>query len=141
MENCVFCQIIKGVAPASIVYSDKSVIALLDVQPVNPGHLLVIPKIHAAQLSDLDEKIGAHLFRLAMRVAGALRQSGVRCEGVNLFLADGEEAFQDVFHVHLHVIPRFKGDGFRIKCGRGYGFKPARNELDDIALKIKEAMH
>ena len=73
-------------------------------------------------------------------IAKALRHSGIRCEGVNLFLADGESAFQEVFQVHLHVIPRFKGDGFEIKIGPNYGLKPDRKELDRIAEKIREAM-
>jgi len=64
----------------------------------------------------------------------------VECEGVNLFLADREAAFQDIFHVHLHVIPRFKGDGFGLKFGPNYGFEPKRKELDETADKIRKAM-
>jgi len=137
MEDCVFCRIIKGIAPASVVYIDEKVVALMDIQPVNPGHVLIIPKAHAAQLSELDEETGAHMFRIAMRIVEALRRSSTRCEGVNLFLADGEAAFQEVFHVHLHVIPRFRGDGFEIKVGPHYGLKTDREELDKIAEKIR----
>jgi histidine triad (HIT) family protein len=140
MEDCVFCHIVKGVAPASIVYSDEKVLAFMDIQPVNPGHALVIPKAHVARLSGLDEETGAHLFRIAMRVADGVKRSGVKCEGVNLLLSDGEAAFQEVFHVHLHVIPRFRGDGFGIRFGRQYGLKAERNELDKISIKIREAM-
>lgn len=140
MEDCVFCRIIKGIAPASIIYTDGKVAAIMDIQPVNPGHVLIIPKAHAAQLSKLDEETGAHMFKIAMRIAKALRHSSIKCEGIDLFLADGEAAFQEVFHVHLHVIPRFKGDGFEIKIGPNYGLKPDRKELDRIAEKIREAM-
>lgn len=140
MEDCVFCRIIKGIAPASIIYTDGKVAAIMDIQPVNPGHVLIIPKAHAAQLSKLDEETGAHTFKIAMRIAKALRHSSIKCEGIDLFLADGEAAFQEVFHVHLHVIPRFKGDGFEIKIGPHYGLKPDRKELDRIAEKIREAM-
>jgi len=140
MEDCVFCRIIKGIAPASIIYTDGNVTAIMDIQPVNPGHVLIIPKAHAAQLSKLDEETGAHMFKIAMRIAKALRHSSIKCEGIDLFLADGEAAFQEVFHVHLHVIPRFKGDGFEIKIGPNYGLKPDRKELDRIAEKIREAM-
>ncbi|MBE0519988.1 HIT family protein [Candidatus Bathyarchaeota archaeon] len=139
MEDCVFCRIIKGIAPASVVYTDEKVVALMDIQPVNPGHVLIIPKAHAAQLSELDEETGAHMFRIAMRIAEALRRSSIRYEGVNLFLADGEAAFQEVFHVHLHVIPRFRGDGFEIKVGPHYGLKTDRETLDKIAEKIRKA--
>ena len=86
--------------------------AFLDVQPVNPGHTLVIPKTHAKDLSELKPEVGGQMFKAAMVVAGYLRRSGLKCEGVIFFLADGEAAFQEVFHVHLHVIPRFRGDGF-----------------------------
>jgi len=140
MDDCVFCSIVKGVEPASVIHSDEQVTAFMDITPVNRGHVLVIPKAHAAQLSELNPKTGARMFKVAMRVAEGLRKSGLECEGVNLFLADGEAAFQDVFHVHLHVIPRFKGDGFGLKFGPNYGFRPERTELDETAGKIRKAM-
>lgn len=140
MDNCVFCKIVKGLELASTVYSDEKIMALMDIQPVNSGHVLVIPKTHSAKLSELDPEIGGHLFKIAMIIAEGLRRSGVQCEGINLFLADGKAAFQEVFHVHLHVIPRFKGDGFGLKFGPKYGSKPKRKELDEIALKIRKAM-
>ena len=140
MDDCVFCRIINGIEPASVVYSDNEVLAFVDTTPVNPGHLLVIPKVHAAELSELDPETGGHMFKVAMRIAEASRRSGIKCEGVNLFLADGEAAFQDVFHVHLHVIPRFSGDRFGLKLGPEYGIRPDRKELDEIAGKIGTAM-
>jgi len=140
LDDCVFCRIINGIEPASVVYSDNEVLAFVDTTPVNPGHLLVIPKVHAAQLSELDPETGGHMFKVAMRIAEASRRSGIKCEGVNLFLADGEAAFQDVFHVHLHVIPRFSGDRFGLKLGPEYGIRPDRKELDEIAGKIGTAM-
>jgi histidine triad (HIT) family protein len=79
------------------------------------------------------------LFRIAQRTAAALRVSGVQCEGVNFFLADGEAAMQDVFHVHLHVIPRYKGDGFGLRLSPEYFNKPERSELDGIAEDIRNA--
>jgi len=140
MEDCVFCRIVRGVAPASIVYSDEKVMAIMDIQPVNLGHVLIIPKTHFAQLSELDEETGAHMFKIAMRIAEALRRSDIKCEGINLFLADGEAAFQEIFHVHLHVIPRFRGNGFEIKVGPHYSLKPKRETLDEIAEKIREVL-
>ena len=80
------------------------------------------------------------MFKSAMVVAGYLRRSGLKCEGVNLFLADGEAAFQEVFHVHLHVIPRFKGDGFELKFGPTYGVRPERQEMNAIAAQIRRAI-
>jgi histidine triad (HIT) family protein len=137
MDDCVFCRIMKGVAPSSVVYSDEEVMAFMDTQPVNRGHVLVIPCKHSAMLSELNPETGARMFKVAMRIAEGLRQSGVRCEGVNLFLADGKAAFQEVFHVHLYVIPRFEEDEFGFKFPSSYDSKPGRTELDEIAAKIR----
>jgi histidine triad (HIT) family protein len=112
----------------------------MDIQPANPGHVLIVPNRHATYLADLDEESGAHMFRVAQRVAQALRHSGIRCEGVNLFLADGEAAGQEVFHVHLHVFPRFRGDGFGLRFGPHYPERPARAELDALAEKVRAAL-
>ena len=109
----------------------------MDISPVNPGHLLVVPRVHAASLADLDEETGAHAFVVAMRMAAAVRASGVRCEGVNLVLADGEAAFQDVLHVHLHVLPRWGGDSFRIEAD--WSARPQRAELDALAADVRSA--
>jgi histidine triad (HIT) family protein len=137
---CIFCAIVRGEIPASIVAESDTVLAMMDIRPVNPGHALVIPKVHARYLADLDAKVGGEIFQLAMQVAGGLRRSGLRCEGVNLFLADGVAAGQEVFHVHLHVFPRFEGDGFGLRFGPDYGKNPPREELDRIASSVKGAM-
>lgn len=108
--DCVFCRIVAGTADASVVYTDDRLLAFCDVNPVNPGHLLIIPKIHSVGLADLDESDGSRMFMVAQRLAAAVRSSGLRCDGVNLFLADGKAAGQEVFHVHLHVFPRYVGD-------------------------------
>jgi histidine triad (HIT) family protein len=137
---CVFCEIIAGRLPSSPIYRDALCTAFLDIQPVNPGHLLVVPKVHFAGLADLEADTGAHLFRVAQRLAQALRHSGVQCEGVDLFLADGEAAGQEVFHVHLHVIPRFERDGFGFRFSPAYYHKPERSELEAIAQQIRHTL-
>jgi diadenosine tetraphosphate (Ap4A) HIT family hydrolase len=109
----------------------------MDIGPVTSGHLLVVPRRHAAGLASLDEPTGQHLFAVAMRMAAALRRSGIRCEGINLLLADGPAAGQDVFHVHLHVIPRYSGDGFILDAD--WSSKPDRAELDRRAARIRQA--
>jgi len=135
---CVFCGIVAGLVPASIVYRDDIVIAFMDTNPVTTGHVLVIPKLHHPYLGDLPGTTGGHLFAVAQGVAAAIRCSGVRCEGINLFVADGEAAFQEVFHLHLHVFPRFAGDTFRIQAD--WSVHPAREELDRTAGLIRAAM-
>ena len=137
-EDCVFCKVVNGQEPVSAVYDDDSVIVILDIQPVNQGHLLVIPKTHVVHLEGLASDLGGHLFKVAMRMSEALRASDIRCEGVNLLLADGEVAGQEIPHVHLHVIPRFDGDGFGFKFDDSYWVLPIREELDEIASKINE---
>jgi histidine triad (HIT) family protein len=140
MDDCIFCKILSGELESSIVYQDECCTAFMDIQPVNPGHVLVVPNRHAASLTDLKEEEGAQMFRVAQRLAATLRVSGVTCEGVNFFLADGEAAMQEVFHVHLHVFPRYAGDGFGLKFGPSYSQKPERKELDAIAEKLRNAI-
>ena len=140
MSDCIFCDILSGKLPSSVVYQDDRCTALMDIQPINPGHVLVVPNSHATYLADLEEGVGSGLFSVAQRIAAALRASGLRCEGVNLVLADGEAAGQEVFHIHLHVFPRFDGDGFGFRFPPGYSNKPERSELDTIAVQIREAL-
>lgn len=139
MEKCVFCEIAAGRLPASIVYEDNMVLAIMDINPVNPGHVMVIPRRHFETLGDMDETTGMHLFQIAMRVEQAVRNvEGIRCEGSNLLQNNGSVAGQDVFHAHLHIIPRFAGDAVQMKFGP---CPPAeRTTLDALADAIEEAM-
>lgn len=140
MPECIFCSILAGEAPASFVYRDEVCSAFMDIQPVNPGHVLVIPNVHAPHLANVDGDTAAHLMRVGHRLAAALRASGLRCEGVNCFLADGAAAMQEVFHVHLHVIPRFRGDGFGLRFGPRYFQLPARSDLEAAAGQIRTVL-
>ena len=134
---CVFCEIVAGDAPASVVHEDERTMTFLDHRPVTPGHLLVVPRAHAAYLAELDPEDGAQLLRVGMRAAAALRASSLRCEGVNFHLADGVVAGQEIFHVHLHVIPRFAGDGFGLRFPADYRVR-GRAELDEAAEHVRE---
>ena len=134
--SCVFCEIVAGRAPASIVHEDERTVTFLDLRPVAPGHLLVVPRRHAASLDELDPEDGAQVFRVGMQADAALRASALPCEGVNLYLADGEAAGQEVFHVHLHVIPRVGGDGLGFRHGDATA--RGRAELDGTAAEIRE---
>lgn len=113
-EQCLFCTIIAGDGEVSMVYQDDIAVVFMDLNPINPGHLLVVPRSHAVGLEDLDADTSAHVWSLGHQMARALRRTNLRCEGINVFLADGEAAFQEVLHFHLHVFPRFAGDGFSI---------------------------
>jgi diadenosine tetraphosphate (Ap4A) HIT family hydrolase len=140
MTGCVFCQIVEGSAPASVVYSDGGTMAFMDIQPIVPGHLLVIPRRHAQLLGDLQSGEGVACWVIAEMMAKAIRGSGLRVEGVNLFVADGEAAFQDVPHFHIHVIPRYAGDGFSLSFPPGYGQAVERTALDDAAARIRSGL-
>jgi len=134
---CVLCDIAAGREEASPAYEDEHVIAIMDLAPVTPGHLLVFPRGHAESLEALDENLGARLFQVAHRLARALYRSGLPCAGVNMLLADGAAAFQEVFHVHLHVFPRTPGDGFRIDADWR---RRDRAELDAAAEQVRRGL-
>jgi len=129
-----------GKAPASFVYQDKLCAAFMDLRPVNPGHVLVVPQAHAVLLPELDEGSISHLLWVAQQVDLALRSSGMQCEAVNLFLADGRAAGQEVMHVHLHVIPRFKGDGHHLRFSPSYFNPTLPSELERNAELIRKQM-
>lgn len=135
--TCIFCQIVAGDADATVISEDDTVVAFLDINPITPGHTLVVPRAHMPALSNVDPRTGAHMFNVAQRVARALRASGLRCDGVNLFYADGEAAGQEVFHAHLHVLPRYESDGFRVIADRMT--QPSRAELEATGEEIRNA--
>lgn len=137
VPGCTFCEIIAGRLPSSVLYRDEVVMAFLDIRPITTGHLLVVPCSHAARLADLPEQTGGPMFATAQRLASALLASAVPCDGINFFLADGTAAGQEVDHVHLHVLPRFAGDGFKLS----YRFEsPGREALDATAELVREAL-
>ena len=103
--NCILCAIIAGDAAGHVLWKDREVLVLLSLE----GHPLVVPRRHMASMDELDDATGAAMMRAAKMVARALRNE-TGCEGVNLVLSDGAAAGQDVFHLHLHVKPRWKND-------------------------------
>jgi histidine triad (HIT) family protein len=141
MPDCVFCKIIDGTYPNSNIYEDDDILAFMDIQPVNEGHILIIPKKHVELIADLDDETSAKMFVLARKINKALRKSDIKLEGINYFLADGEAAGQEVFHTHLHIYPRFKGDGFGMVYNENYRkVLPKRSELNSIAEKIRNLL-
>ena len=137
-DQCVFCDIVHGTAPASLVYEDDTVVVLMDIQPITQGHMLVVPREHAVLMTDLNETAAMRTFRVARRLAAVARQT-LGAGGVNIFVADGEVAFQDVPHFHVHVIPRYQNDGFGLTFPDSYGRPPARAQLDAIAAALRQA--
>jgi histidine triad (HIT) family protein len=137
--DCAFCAIIRGNAPASFVHQDALVVAFMDIRPVQPGHVLVVPRSHAKLISELDAASLTTLWSVATDLNRALRDSTLPVEAVSVYVADGEAAGQEVAHVHIHLIPRHAHDGFGFRFPAGYGFNPPRIELEAIAGQIRQA--
>ena len=137
MTDCVICDLLSGELEVSLVHRDELCAVVMDIQPINPGHMLVVPIRHSSRLAELQPQEVAQIFRVAQRLGEGLRKSSVKCEGVNLILADGEAAGQEIFHTHLHVVPRYPGDGFGFEFPTRYHNRPERSELDSLASKIR----
>lgn len=110
MSNCIFCEIVAKRAPAHCLYENENFVVILDTYPVRPGHTLVIPKKHSQFLGGLPDVHVGELFSLGNRLATAMRQSDLGCDDINFALNDGPAANQTVPHVHLHLVPRHRGD-------------------------------
>ena len=136
MSDCIFCDIADGKAPASFICRDDITLAFMDISSLNNGQVVVIPRKHFVYLADMDEATGKHFFTTTTRVCQAIRKSGIPCDGINLFLADGEAAGQEIFHVHFLVIPRLKEDSMKIT---GKWTSQTRQEMDTLAAKIQQA--
>jgi histidine triad (HIT) family protein len=137
--TCTFCELIHGSAEVSICHEDADAIAFMDIQPVNNGHVLVVPRVHHESLHEVPEELGAHLFRVTMRLANAIRQV-TGCEDMNIVVNSGAAAGQDEPHYHVHIIPRRQGDGFDIPLPFNGSEMPDRTVLDAYAVQIISAL-
>lgn len=137
--SCAFCDLIHGAAEVSVCYEDSDAIAFMDIQPVNAGHVLVVPRQHLESLFDVPPELGSHLFEVTMRVANAVRRV-TNCEDMNIVVNSGQHAGQDVFHYHVHIIPRRQGDGFDIQLPFSGSEMPDRTVLDMTAARIIAAL-
>ena len=135
MNDCLFCKIGAKNFPADIIFEDDSTIAFLDIHPVNPGHTLVIPKVHATNIFDIDSESWSAVAETARRIAIAIEQT-LGCDGVNLMMNNREHAGQVIEHPHMHVIARFKGDGLVQWPHKAY----KDGEQKTVAEKIRAAL-
>jgi histidine triad (HIT) family protein len=136
VADCVFCRLRDGQIPSTRVYEDERTIAFMDINPLNDGHALVIPRVHAATIFEVDEADLGAAIATAKRVANAIRQA-LRPAGLNLLQANGAAAFQSVPHFHFHLIPRFTGDG----KGFDWPIVPGdRGRIQGVAEKIRTAL-
>ncbi|GGY14682.1 HIT family protein [Paludibacterium paludis] len=145
-RTCLFCEIVAGRLPASVVLQDEACLCLMDIHPVGRGHALVIPRRHAARLHDLPAGEREHLFGVAERILAAEQRVGLARDGANLLLNDGSAANQHIPHMHIHLIPRSRGDGLRV-MGRFaarmlnmFGLRQRRDVLDALARQLAADM-
>lgn len=131
--DCVFCKLVARQIPASIVYEDEAALAFMDLGQVNPGHVLVASKAHAANIYELDDAQAAAVFRAAARVARAVR-AAFDPPGLSIYQANGAPAGQTVLHFHLHVLPRHDGDGMQLVWPVK---NPPREQLEANCAKIR----
>jgi histidine triad (HIT) family protein len=136
MQDCVFCRIVRGELPASIVHEDEACIAFMDIGCVSPGHTLVVAKAHAANLLDLDGPLAGQVFSGVARVAKAV-QAAFRPDGLSVYQANGVAAGQTVFHFHVHVVPRWQSDPMTLHWP---ATNPSRQALEEHAARIRAAM-
>jgi histidine triad (HIT) family protein len=124
--NCIFCKIVTGELPATIIDADERTIAFMDIAPATRGHALVIPREHFADLLSVDEENLSAVASASQRLARRIKQR-LGADGVNLVNSCGAAAWQTVFHFHMHVIPRYEGDPLRLP------WTPAPGDPDEIA--------
>jgi histidine triad (HIT) family protein len=139
LDHCTFCNLIHGAAEVSVCHEDADAIAFMDIQPVNDGHVLVVPREHYESLLEVPQEVGLHLFRVTMRLANAItRVTG--CQDLNIIVSSGPEAGQDEPHFHVHLIPRRAGDGFDVPLPFDGSRMPDRTVLDAYAVRIIAAL-
>jgi histidine triad (HIT) family protein len=137
---CVFCRIIGGDEMVSIIHEDDEIIAFLDIQPLHPGHVLVVPKTHYKNLFYVPEALAARTFQVAKRILPGLRKA-TGCRAVNIFSPNGADGGQDVFHFHLHLIPVPHGAPFPLQLPDPGAPVPTRSQLDVMATHVSRCIH
>ena len=133
-ETCIFCRIVRKQAPSTVIYEDETVMVFLDIRPLNLGHTLVIPKTHYVDIFDIPEKELSQIHKVAKQVSFAIKKA-TAADGISIIQQNGKAAGQDIFHLHVHVVPRFKGQKL-------HSFSELREvdraTLDVMAEKIKQ---
>jgi histidine triad (HIT) family protein len=132
----VFCKIVVGQIPSARVLETDMAVAFLDINPLNPGHCLIVPRAHHTQLSDLPDELAAHVGSLLPRLCRAVREA-TTAQGLNVIVNNGAAAGQVVNHCHWHIIPRFTGDPIRWPWRQG---KYSGDELDQMKSRIERAL-
>ena len=132
MNDCIFCKIIKREIPSNKIYEDDNVYAFLDINPVNPGHTLVVPKDHYELLEDMPDDLLADVIKAVKKINIAIKKA-LDTDSTNIGLNNGKSAGQLVPHMHFHIMPRFKNDGHELFHGRPY---QERSQAEQVQKNI-----
>lgn len=132
MKDCVFCKIAKGEIPCTKIYEDKDTLAFLDINPTNKGHTLIIPKQHFKNILDVSSEAFQKVMETVRKISPAVKK-GSEADGLNIGISNEKAANQAVFHLHVHIIPRFENDGLKMFHQGSY----KEGEAVKIAEKIK----
>ena len=132
-QSCIFCRIVSKQAPASIIYENTSVMAFLDIRPLHIGHTLLIPKDHYADIFDISESLLGEIHAVSKRVSLAIRKA-MDADGISIIQQNGKAAGQDIFHLHVHIVPRYEGKKLP---GLSDLKEASRVDLDSTAERIK----
>lgn len=132
--DCIFCKIAKGEIPSKTIYEDEEFRVILDLGPATRGHALILPKEHADNLYELSDETAASAMKLARKMALLMKEK-LHCDGLNLVQNNGAAAGQTVLHFHVHIIPRYEGDGQSINWVPG---EPSQEELEAVRKEITE---
>lgn len=138
MSFCVICKVLSGEFEGSFIHRGETCSAFLDINPLSEGHALVVPNDHVPRMKNLDPSVGAEMFAMATRIQQAMESSGLKMSGSNLFLSDGEDAGQEIEHLHIHIVARNSADGIRIATGTRT--QPDRKALDELAQRFGESL-
>jgi histidine triad (HIT) family protein len=132
-EDCIFCKVLAGDLPSERIYEDDHAVAVMDINPWTRGHAVVVPRKHATNLFEIEDDELAHVAQAAKRVAAMMRDT-LGCDGINLLQSNGSAAWQTIFHLHVHVIPRYDGDPLELPI------RPEPAEPDELAAVAKEIL-
>lgn len=138
-DHCALCDLIQGSTQASVCYEDADAVAFMEMQPVNTGHVVVVPRVHYNSLLDVPADVGTHLLDVSMRLVGAIRRV-TQCEDINIIVDGGAAAGQSEPHYRVHVIPRRTGDGFRVDLPFSGSRTPDHAMLEATAVQLVAAM-
>lgn len=136
--ECIFCNIVNGKISCSKIYEDENFIAILDIRPINLGHALLIPKRHFVNVLDAPDDVSEKIYPVIKKITNAMKQ-GYKCDGFNIIQNVEKAGGQEVFHFHIHIIPRYKGDG--IKFGVEHKSYASQDDMYQWAKKVADILN